>query len=89
MNSAQILPDCCHIKRTDAHDLAEQVVDAITATGPLCFYIDAYGAIAVQFLGKDADAGFEGFDLVGSYDEESTVAQITEDILAMQREAIT
>lgn len=88
MTSAQVIPDCCHIKRMDAHDLAVQVVDAIVATGPLRLYIDAAGAVAVEFL-RNGDFGFHGFALVGSYDEESTVVQIREDILAMQRESMT
>ena len=89
MNAAQLIPDCTHIRRCDAHDLAEMIVSAIEKIGrPLAIYLGADGAIGYEFLPDGPSPLATCMSLVGRYDEESTVVQIREDLLAMQRERI-
>lgn len=46
MNAAHVIPDCTHIERSHAHDLAAAIVKAIRATGrSLRVYLGPDGAI--------------------------------------------
>lgn len=79
------LPDPFHVKRDYAEDLATEVVTLIQLIGAVVLYIDCSGTVYVSARGPvDAKA----FDLVGSYTAAASVHDITEDILAMQRERI-
>lgn len=79
------LPDPCHVKRADADDIAQEVIALIRLRGRVCLYFDASGAVQVTAHVLDVP---DPFALVGVYDDEATVGQITDDILASQREPL-
>lgn len=79
------LPDPCHVNREDAAAIAREVVALVQLRGRLCLYFDAAGVMGIT--GRVLDAP-DPFALVGVYDDEATVVQITEDILASQREPL-
>lgn len=82
------LPDACHVKRSQARDLAvgiEILMRSITRPR-LWLYIRPNGDVVYE-LGKPMDGDWEQ-SLVGVYTRESTAKQIENDILAMEREPI-
>lgn len=87
MNTAHVIPDCTHIARADAHDLAVAIVASIRATGrSLRVYLGPDGSVGYEWLGEPSLG--DCMSLVGSYTEEATVGQVAEDLLAMERERI-
>ncbi|MEP7367733.1 MAG: hypothetical protein ABI972_31115 [Acidobacteriota bacterium] len=81
-----IIPDCCHIRRAHAEDIALEVVEAC-ARRWVRLYLLPNGVVRIAHLGE-LDGG-DAQSLVGTYTAQSTVAQIRDDILAMGRELIT
>lgn len=80
------LPDPCHVKREDAAAIAREVFALVELWGSLHLYFDAAGAMCVSARVLDTQ---DPFALVGVYDhDEATLTQITEDILASQREPL-
>lgn len=79
------LPDPFHVKRPEALDIAAEILEIIELKGRVCLYVDSNGVVQVSHHVLDVP---DPFSLVGVYDDASTLTQIAEDIIAMQREPV-
>lgn len=84
-----VLPDPCHVKRSQARDIADGLV-LLLATSDIklvYLYIAPNGDVAYELEGPMDGIG--ELSLVGVYTAQARQQQIVEDILAMDRERIT
>lgn len=81
------LPDACHVKRSHAQDIAETVMHWLKVK-PWCacrLFLAASGEV---WASTGDETNVEGAELVGTYTVGASREQITNDILASQREKI-
>ncbi|HEY1283006.1 MAG TPA: hypothetical protein VGE96_00875 [Steroidobacteraceae bacterium] len=88
MNAPLVLPDVCHVKRVDAHAIAQALVKLFSFgdISRLSLYIYPTGAVMYEM--NEPTGGNNNHALCGVYTAQSTEQQIIEDILAMEREPI-
>jgi hypothetical protein len=83
-----VLPDPCHVRRSQARDIAEGLVQllAIGDITQVWLYIAPNGDVAYE-TGRPMN-GIGDLSLVGVYTAQASQQNIVEDILAMEREPI-
>lgn len=86
MNAHQILPDPAHIRGMDAQCLAEAFVAYLRTTSHrVGLHIGCDGVVHGITIEKAGSGGTEmpGLRLVGVYDQEASIEQVRDDILAL------
>lgn len=69
--------------RSDALELAGEIVEVIAQRGSLSLHLDHIGTLHVQLGVAERIAAF---DLIGVYDRGATMGRIADDILAVRAE---